>query len=484
MTTKTIEVLLELQGEKNPSADELMRWMKNVETEAEKLKSELSDAVGAGNTSEVKRLNNELQRVKNEMQYIDGIAKKQVLAKSLENAKKRAEQLKNQMEKIQMVGNNMAIAGATVLAPFVMAANKYVTAMGDSEETSARMLETQKKWEQIQVRIGRVAAEQILPFLEKALDLADGIAAFAEAHPDAVKAAIAIGGSLVVVGGFLSVAATIVKTLSTVGLLAQTAGAFSAVGASGAVAGGGLSASISAGIAAAAPYLATALAVGIAAELTRVLMNGLLGTNQTWADIGKNFERLLVISGEGWDGIFTWLGMDTNFSASIANALGIADVPTNKQVTETAAAQTREMRDAFANAANVLGNGLSSAFGSVGVGVITAIGNLPLVFSSVMGNIISRMGFAGGKADGGYAALGRYTLGERGTEFVMANGTTRAAENIIGGKLSQVNLIAALASGGGRRINYNDHRRIDSRLSSHDRDVIRNDILDALSGAF
>lgn len=57
---------------------------------------------------------------------------------------------------------------------------------------------------------------------------------------------------------------------------------------------------------------------------------------------------------------------------------------------------------------------------------------------------------AGGRQLGGYAGLGRYTLGEGGREFVMSNATTRAAESAIGGgALSQDSVLAAIGHGGG-----------------------------------
>jgi hypothetical protein len=45
--------------------------------------------------------------------------------------------------------------------------------------------------------------------------------------------------------------------------------------------------------------------------------------------------------------------------------------------------------------------------------------------------------FMGGRAAGGYVENGVYRLGERGQEFVLNAGTTRAAEGLIGGRLTQ-----------------------------------------------
>jgi hypothetical protein len=64
-----------------------------------------------------------------------------------------------------------------------------------------------------------------------------------------------------------------------------------------------------------------------------------------------------------------------------------------------------------------------------------------------------RPAVAGEYASGGYAGFGMALLGERGTEYVMNAATTRAAENALGGRLSQDALLAGLANGrsGGAR---------------------------------
>lgn len=72
---------------------------------------------------------------------------------------------------------------------------------------------------------------------------------------------------------------------------------------------------------------------------------------------------------------------------------------------------------------------------------------------------------------GGYAGPGMYELGEGGREFVLSNATTTAAEGLLGGSLTQRDLLAAMASGGlggQRNINYNPQynfsERDDARL--------------------
>ncbi|MFA5836172.1 MAG: hypothetical protein WC837_04365 [Bellilinea sp.] len=76
---------------------------------------------------------------------------------------------------------------------------------------------------------------------------------------------------------------------------------------------------------------------------------------------------------------------------------------------------------------------------------------------------------------GGYTADGLYRM--RAGEFVLRPDVTNAAERVIGRSLNQDNMLAALAGGGGagKTIIYQDNRRFDSRLSSQDRALIRQD---------
>jgi len=90
-------------------------------------------------------------------------------------------------------------------------------------------------------------------------------------------------------------------------------------------------------------------------------------------------------------------------------------------------------------------------------------------------------GGAGGsyhKAAGGYADYGQYLLGDnpfggRGPrEFVLSGRTTRAAEQMLGGQITQQGLIAAL-SGAGGGLHIVDNSRYATTISASDRRSIR-----------
>lgn len=86
-----------------------------------------------------------------------------------------------------------------------------------------------------------------------------------------------------------------------------------------------------------------------------------------------------------------------------------------------------------------------------------------------------------GAAEGGYVSGLRMT-GEKGVEYVMTNQTVRAAENIIGGRLTQDSLLAAMTGRSGTTVNYNG--RFSGEYSASMRRAVRRDVSDAMSEAF
>jgi G:T/U-mismatch repair DNA glycosylase len=79
-----------------------------------------------------------------------------------------------------------------------------------------------------------------------------------------------------------------------------------------------------------------------------------------------------------------------------------------------------------------------------------------------------------GQASGGYVGFGQYTVGEEGKEFILNNRSTRLAEQSIGGRLTQDNLLASLFGGKG---NYSDQRTLQfNGMTEADRAAIRRDI--------
>jgi len=230
------------------------------------------------------------------------------VVKGLKKVEDQANRTREKMQKLADVGNRMALLGGAIVAPFALAMKKYVDSAKETEPTSKRLVELSKKWEESQVRIGRVTAELVLPAMEKALVIVDKIAAFAEQNPGAIKAALGIGATLVVLGGLISTTAQVVSTLATIQGLAAGFAA-SGVAAGGAAGGAGALASLTPILMA---VMTNPLTWAIAAlVLIKPIMNWLLGTDQTWADIRDTGYKALVLIGYGIDKVIRGIGAFT-----------------------------------------------------------------------------------------------------------------------------------------------------------------------------
>ena len=125
-----------------------------------------------------------------------------------------------QAKLLKEVGAGLAVAGAGILAPFILSANTYVARYGQLEATSRSFLAVQQKQADASAAFGRVAASALIPMMERLADITQHIADFASAHPDLVSAAVNVGGALVVAGGLLVAIGQAEKTIDHMGEVA------------------------------------------------------------------------------------------------------------------------------------------------------------------------------------------------------------------------------------------------------------------------
>lgn len=358
--------------------------------------------------------------------------------KSLKDVEAQANRTREKMEKLAQVGNRLALVGGAITAPFILAMKKYLDMAKADDPLAKRFKEVGTQLTDLQVRVGKIVAEQILPTVAKVLPYIEKAIDFLEKNPGFVKAALNIGGTLAVVGSLLSAIGSIGSTLATIQLL--TAGGGAAAG------GAGLSAALAPVLAALAPVAViagqVALIVGavvLAAEATRQLLNWALGTETTWKDLLVTASQVGFLIEYGFKQLGGW----------IKNGIGVI------------------VRGIAFQIANVF-----NAFRSVFASVSAALANIA--------NAIRSFLRLPKKAEGGMTN-GLSIAGEAGREFIMSNRTTREAENMLGGRLTQERLLNALA--GGRRVNYYDNRRVSGELSPSQMHALKNGVLEAMAGA-
>lgn len=141
----------------------------------------------------------------------------QKIEKSLESIRQEVMRTRESYERLDEISRLTAAAGAAVLAPLVLSANKYSQAVGTAEETNRKWLASTKQLSQNQVDLGRKATAALQPYLDLAVKVSDQLA---DLPPGVINAAVALGGSLVLVGSIGSLAAQIGKLTTSIQLLA------------------------------------------------------------------------------------------------------------------------------------------------------------------------------------------------------------------------------------------------------------------------
>lgn len=190
---------------------------------------------------------------------------------ALEAVERKLADVREAADALSTVGETLAVAGAAMVAPFALAAQNYVQYAGRADVVSRRWLDNQRRLEQAQLRVGRVAAQAILPVMEKLANLAEDAADFAEKHPDAIKGILYVGGSLAAVGAAAATVGRAVQMFATVKggfvALARLVGGGAAASGAGAAGAGAAGAAGAAGTAAAGTAGAAG-AAGAAGGLT------------------------------------------------------------------------------------------------------------------------------------------------------------------------------------------------------------------------
>jgi len=111
--------------------------------------------------------------------------------------------LRESSEKLTQIGMMGAAAGAAMTAPIILAARSYANFAGMTEKSSRAWLENTSRLTQAQMRLGRVGADAILPYMEKAVALAEKAAKYIEQNPDALKAILGTGVAITLVSGLV-----------------------------------------------------------------------------------------------------------------------------------------------------------------------------------------------------------------------------------------------------------------------------------------
>lgn len=159
----------------------------------------------------------------------------EALAKKGKQAGKQTVQVEGVLEavgKLQQVGLIITGAAAGLNAAMLVSARSYVANVGTAEQASRRWLGASKSLEISQMKIGRAVTESVVPALEKAAELAERAAKWANdpKNAGAVKAGTYAIGGAAIAGGTLTAIAGIANGLASLKGLLGTGGALAGLG--------------------------------------------------------------------------------------------------------------------------------------------------------------------------------------------------------------------------------------------------------------
>jgi len=109
---------------------------------------------------------------------------------------------------VEGIGRGALIGGTALSGGIFLAAKNYIKDAEQSDRLTRQWAASTKEIEKAQERIGRIAAQAVLPTLEKAADIAEKVAGFVEQHPEIVQAAFNTG---LFVAGFGALAIAVSK---------------------------------------------------------------------------------------------------------------------------------------------------------------------------------------------------------------------------------------------------------------------------------
>ena len=171
---------------------------KRLQRESANTKKAIEVALAHG--EDTRKLENDLNRVETALKQVAmqaTIAQKNMQIQASQNLKQLGGDL-------QQIGQSVSMMGAALLAGPLAAAKNFID-NAPFDDVTARWQSAQQGIEQSYLRIGAVAADTLLPLVEKLAGLAEQTAEFVEQNPEVIKALVGLGSFLAVGGGALQV---------------------------------------------------------------------------------------------------------------------------------------------------------------------------------------------------------------------------------------------------------------------------------------
>lgn len=435
---------------------------------------------------------------------------------------KELKELKERADWIERGSKAMFAVGVAGLASITAIAKKYIDSTEESNAITQAWAESTEKVNDAQTRIGKIAAEAVLPIYEKLADIAQKGAEFVEKNPGAIEAGLKASMVLAGLGGLGLLAAKGLRLYADVKMIAvgdmQLLAAklmSDAATKQLAAAGGGSGIAKSVGVGGQAVTTATTATVaagGLSAGAIAAIVAGVTAGQVALASLGqaignllglseKTTDSLLFLGSAGIYPLFKNLGEWINKQLGITKAVSTSTKAQNENINTTMRQAEANRVAAKASADGTMGMralaqstvGMTNVAISASNALVTHARNLVnAVNASSGGGVGSRESlnkkYGGGNSYSihdytGYAYKQTYRMAQDGKrQFVLSGGMTRLAEQMLGSQLNEQMVMSALASGAGRgSVTWNDQRRFSGEYTKSMRNAQRRDTLEIFS---
>lgn len=202
---RTLELILKFGLQEDAKIKKAAREMSGVTDEWKRLQREAANTreaieVALAHDEDTRELENNLERVETALKQVAmqaAIAQRNMQIQASQNLKQLGGDL-------QQIGQSLAVVGAAMVAGPLAAAKNFIDNV-PFDDVTARWQSAQQDIEQSYLRIGAVAAETLLPLVEKLAGLAEQTAEFVEQNPEVIKVLVGLGSFLAVGGGALQI---------------------------------------------------------------------------------------------------------------------------------------------------------------------------------------------------------------------------------------------------------------------------------------
>jgi hypothetical protein len=248
----------------------------------------------------------------------------------LKKVQDNANATRESMGKISSVGVGFMAGGMAILAPALLAAQKYVNYMGQADDTSRRWIAATKEIDGSTMKIGETVATIVLPYLEQAADVAERFAGFVSQNPEVMRVILSVAGVLAGGGAILATAANVAKQVATIQLVAAKLmgeAADKQVKAGGEMAASGVGKAGAAlgkvTVVAASLVIGGEIGLGLGNIINKIIY-GADAKDQQWSNILATVERLATISAYGYAQVARLFGLDdvSNAILDVVSTLG------------------------------------------------------------------------------------------------------------------------------------------------------------------